>query len=84
MLKLEKIVTLKRINNKKNDAVEIVCILEFFDWGKSLDEFIWEYGISRHTYYLWRKNWGGLEVIGLNRIKELEDENARLNSSMRT
>ena len=52
--------------------------MKSFDQGKSLDEIIREHGISRLTFYSWRKKYGGLEAKELKRIKELEDENARL------
>ena len=34
--------------------------------------------ISEHTYYRWRKEFGGLKVDQARRMKELESENARL------
>ena len=35
-------------------------------------------GISGHTYYRWRKEYGGLRVEQAKRLKEIEKENARL------
>ena len=58
--------------------VQIADILKSFDQGKSLDEIIREQGISSQTFYQWRKKYGGLEAKELKRIKELEEENARL------
>jgi putative transposase len=58
--------------------VQIAGILKSFDQGKSLDEIIRVHGISRPTFYSWRKKCGGLEAKELKRIKELEEENARL------
>jgi len=58
--------------------VQIAGILKSFDQGKSLDEIIREHGISGQTFYLWRKEYGDLEAKELKRIKELEEENARL------
>ena len=52
--------------------------MKSFDQGKSLDEIIREHGISRQTFYQWRKKYGGLEAKELKRIKVLEEENARL------
>ena len=52
--------------------------MKSFDQGKSLEEIIGENGISRQTFYQWRKKYGGLEANELKRIKELEEENARL------
>jgi putative transposase len=37
-----------------------------------------EYGISRATFYNWKKRYGGMEASQLKRLKELEDENRRL------
>lgn len=57
---------------------QIASILKSFDEGKSLDELIREHGISRPTFYQWRKKYGGMDAKELKRIKELEEENARL------
>lgn len=35
-------------------------------------------GVSDHTYYRWRKEYGGLRVDQACRLKELEQENSRL------
>lgn len=35
-------------------------------------------GITDQTYYRWRREYGGLKVDQARRLKELEQENARL------
>lgn len=35
-------------------------------------------GITKQTYYRWRKQYGGMQVSQAKRLKELESENARL------
>ncbi len=35
-------------------------------------------GVSSHTYYRWRKEYGGMRVDQARRLKELEQENSRL------
>ena len=35
-------------------------------------------GVSAHTYYRWRKEYGGLRVDQAKKLKTLEKENARL------
>ena len=35
-------------------------------------------GVSDYTYYRWRKEYGGMRVDQARRLKELEQENARL------
>ena len=34
--------------------------------------------VSDHTYYRWRKEYGGMRVDQARRLKELEQENSRL------
>ena len=46
--------------------------------GKTLAEVVRELGVSEQTYYRWRKEYGGMEVEQLRRLKELEQENTRL------
>ena len=46
--------------------------------GKTVAEVVRELGVSEPTYYRWRKQYGGMEVEQLRRLKELEQENARL------
>lgn len=57
---------------------QIACILKEFEQGKTADEINRQYGISKATFYKWRERYGGMEASELKRIKELEDENARL------
>jgi len=35
-------------------------------------------GVSAHTYYRWRKEYGGLRVEQAKKLKSLEKENTRL------
>jgi len=35
-------------------------------------------GVSEQSYYRWRKEYGGMRVDQAKRLKELEQENARL------
>ncbi len=35
-------------------------------------------GVSAHTYYRWRKVYGGMKVDQAKRLKDLEKENVRL------
>ena len=57
---------------------EIANILKEFEQGKSAEEFHREYRVSKATFYKWRERYGGMEASELKRIKELEEENARL------
>ena len=57
---------------------QIAQILKEFDEGKSVEEISREHGINRATFYQWRKRYGGMQASELKRLKELEEENARL------
>jgi len=46
--------------------------------GKTIAEVVRELGISEQTYYRWRREYGGMEVDQVRRLKELEQENQRL------
>jgi transposase-like protein len=46
--------------------------------GQSIDDICRQLGISDATYYNWRKQYGGMELNEVKRLKELQKENSRL------
>jgi transposase-like protein len=46
--------------------------------GSTVGEVSRKLGIAEQTYYRWRKVYGGMRVDQAKRLKELEQENARL------
>jgi putative transposase len=46
--------------------------------GKSVGTAVCEIGVTDHTYYRWRREYGGLNLDQARRLKKLEQENARL------
>lgn len=46
--------------------------------GKKVKDVCKSLGISDNTYYKWRKEYGGMTVSQSQRMKDLEQENARL------
>jgi transposase-like protein len=46
--------------------------------GKSVSQAVREIGVTDHTYYRWRREYGGLNLDQAKRLKKLEQENARL------
>ena len=57
---------------------QIIGILKEHQAGLSAAELCRRHGISDATFYKWRAKYGGLEVSEAKRLKQLEDENARL------
>ena len=45
---------------------------------KSVGQAVREIGVTDHTYYRWRREYGGLNLDQAKRLKKLEQENARL------
>jgi putative transposase len=66
------------MKKSKFTPTQIASILKEFDNGKTAEEINREYGISKAALYKWRQRYGGMEASELKRIKELEEENARL------
>ena len=46
--------------------------------GVPVEEITRKMGISEATFYRWKKKFGGLGVVEIRRLKQLEDENKRL------
>ena len=46
--------------------------------GRTVGEVSRQIGVSEQSYYRWRKEYGGLKVEQAKRLKDLEQENARL------
>jgi len=46
--------------------------------GEKVEQVIRKLGISDVTYYRWKKEYGGMQVDQARRLKEIEQENARL------
>ena len=57
---------------------QIVGILKEADAGGTQNEVCRRHGVSRETFYRWRKKYGGLEVPDTKRLRQLEDENRQL------
>ncbi len=46
--------------------------------GQSANDAIRQIGVTEATFYRWRQEYGGLKGDQVRRLKELEQENARL------
>jgi putative transposase len=57
---------------------QIVGILKEAESSGKAGEVIRRHGISRETFYRWRKKYGGMQVSEARRLRMLEEENRRL------
>ncbi|KVA26659.1 transposase [Burkholderia cepacia] len=46
--------------------------------GEPVKDLCKRHNISEQTFYRWRNKFGGMDVAGARRLKELESENDRL------
>jgi putative transposase len=57
---------------------QIIAVLKEADAGMKVEELCRKHGISNATYYNWKSKYGGMEASDVKRLKELEEENAKL------
>lgn len=66
------------MKKKRFTETQIVSILHQQEAGKSVKDISREHGISDATFYNWKAKYGGMQVSDVKRMKDLEEENARL------
>ncbi|ACE84431.1 transposase [Cellvibrio japonicus Ueda107] len=57
---------------------QIFSILKEVDAGMKVETVCRKHGISNATYYNWKSKYGGMDTSELKRMRELEEENAKL------
>jgi putative transposase len=57
---------------------QIISILSEVDAGLSVKDVSRKRGISDATYYNWKSKYGGMSANELKRLREVEEENAKL------
>jgi transposase-like protein len=74
------------MGRKRHKPEEIVAKLRQVDvlttQGQSVAEAIRSIGVTEVTYYRWRREYGGLKSDQVKRLKDLEQENARLRKAV--
>ncbi|GAD55797.1 mobile element protein [Limimaricola cinnabarinus LL-001] len=63
--------------SKFNDQ-QIAFALQQAEQGTAVEEVCRKMGVSQATFYRWKKVYGGLMPSEVRRLKQLEEENARL------
>ena len=71
---------------KKYNAEDIVSKLRQVDvlvaQGNKVPDAVRSIGVTQVTYYRWRREFGGLQMDQVKRLKELELENQRLRKAV--
>lgn len=65
-------------HGKRYREEQIIYALRQVEGGRKIAEVCREMGVSEQTYHRWKKQYAGMGVSELRRLKQLEDENASL------
>jgi putative transposase len=57
---------------------QIIRALKEVDAGAKVGDVCRRIGVTEKTFYRWRAKFGGMDVSDAKRLRQLEDENARL------
>lgn len=57
---------------------QIIEILKEIEDGAPVVETLREKGVSKDTYYKWKRKYNGMENTDIKKMRELERENAKL------
>ncbi len=66
------------MEKSKHTEEQIAFALKQAELGTAVEEVCRKMGISDATFYNWRKKYGGLGPSEVRRLKQLEEENAKL------
>jgi putative transposase len=57
---------------------QIAFALQQTEHGTSVAEVFWKMGVTEQTFYRWKKKFGGISPSDMKKLKQLEDEDAKL------
>lgn len=57
---------------------QVIATVKQMEAGRKAKELARDLGVSEATRYAWKSKYGGLEVNEAKRLRDLEQENARL------
>ena len=63
---------------KRFSEEQIAFALRQAESGTTIEEICRKMGVSEPTFYRWKKVYAGMGIAEIRRLKQLEDENAKL------
>lgn len=66
------------MKGKRYSEEKIIGIVKEHEAGASVADLARRYGVSEQSIYRWKSKFGGMEVSEAKRLRELEQENAKL------
>ena len=66
------------MKRKRYSKEQIAFALRQADGGTAVEEICRKLGVSEATFYRWKKQFAGMGAVEVRRLKQLEEENAKL------
>ena len=66
------------MKRKRFTEEQIIGVLREHEAGGTAKDVCRRHGVSEQTLYRWRSKYGGIEVSGVRRLRDLEVENGKL------
>ena len=66
------------MKRKRFSTEQIVAVLKQAEMGMAVADLIRQIGISEQTFYRWKKQYAGMGIGEVRRLKQLDEENRRL------
>jgi putative transposase len=66
------------MKRKRYSDEQIAFALRPAESGTAIEEICRKMGVSEATFYRWKKQFAGMGVLEIRRLKQLEDENGKL------
>ena len=70
------------MRKSKFSEEQIIRVLGQVESGQRVKEVCREHGISEGIYHRWKAKYGGLDLSEARRLRELEEENRRLEAAV--
>lgn len=67
-----------KTKGKRFKEEQIIYVLRQVEGGRKIAEVCREVGVSEQTYHRWKRQYAGMGISELRRLKQLEDENTSL------
>src|SRR5215213_4813554 len=66
------------MKRKRYTEEQVAFALRQAEGGTAVEEICRKLGVSEPTFYRWKKQFAGMGVAEIRRLKQLEEENAKL------
>ncbi len=73
---------MKKVRTAEEIILKLRKIETLVNQGKRIVQACREAGISDHTYYKWRREYGGLNIDQARELKKLKQENEQLKKAV--